>query len=248
MVVTPSRAMRAALRHHYDPLPWAMVVHNGRDSTRYTPRPQDEKEPMVLCAGRLWDEAKNLSSLQHVAPHLPWPVCVAGEQHPPGHNGNGNGNGNGKRSAVRELGLLDERQLAEWMSRSAIYAHPAKYEPFGLSVLEAAMSGCALVLGDIDSLRELWGDAAVFVPPEDDAALLEAIWRLIDSPARRAELAERAAVRAKRFAPERTACGYFAAYREAAEQHAARTPLSSRRSSSYASPSLRSFSSVLARR
>ncbi len=31
---------------------------------------------------------------------------------------------------------------------------PARYEPFGLSVLEAALSGCALVLGDIPSLRE----------------------------------------------------------------------------------------------
>ena len=33
---------------------------------------------------------------------------------------------------------------------------PARYEPFGLSILEAALSGCALVLGDLPSLRELW--------------------------------------------------------------------------------------------
>ena len=38
---------------------------------------------------------------------------------------------------------------------------------FGFSVLEAALSGCALVLGDIPSLREIWGDAALFVPPDD---------------------------------------------------------------------------------
>jgi glycosyltransferase involved in cell wall biosynthesis len=211
--------MRAALRRHYDPLPWAAVIHNGRDASRYHHRPQHEKEPTVLSAGRLWDEAKNLASLKHVAPHLPWPVYVAGEQHAPGHhNGNGNGNGNGKAAGVHALGRLDDARLADWMSRAAIYAHPARYEPFGLSVLEAAMSGCALVLGDIDSLRELWGDAAEFVPPDDDAALLAAIWRLAESPARRAELSERATVRARRYTPQRMACGYLAAYREAAAQ------------------------------
>jgi glycosyltransferase involved in cell wall biosynthesis len=217
MVAAPSRAMRAALRRHYDPLPSAAVIHNARDARRYAPRPQHEKEPVVVSAGRLWDEAKNLMSLEHVAPHLPWPVYVAGEQQAPGQL-NGRGNQSGKASGVHALGRLDEAPLADWMSRAAVYAHPARYEPFGLSVLEAALSGCALVLGDIDSLRELWGEAAEFVPPDDDGALRAAIWRLIDSPARRAELAERATVRARRYTPERMARGYLAAYREATAQ------------------------------
>ena len=33
------------------------------------------------------------------------------------------------------------------LSAASVYVLPAKYEPFGLSVLEAALSGCALVLG-----------------------------------------------------------------------------------------------------
>ena len=44
---------------------------------------------------------------------------------------------------------------------AAIFARPARYEPFGLAILEAAQAGCALVLGDIPSLRELWADAAL---------------------------------------------------------------------------------------
>ena len=39
------------------------------------------------------------------------------------------------------------------------------YEPFGLAVLEAAQAGCALVLSDIPTFRELWDGAAMFVPP-----------------------------------------------------------------------------------
>ena len=54
---------------------------------------------------------------------------------------------------------------------AAIYALPARYEPFRLEVLEAAAPGCALVLGDIASLRELWDGAALFVAPDDDRAL-----------------------------------------------------------------------------
>ena len=40
---------------------------------------------------------------------------------------------------------------------------PARYEPFGLGILEAATQGCALVLGDLPSLVELWKGAARFV-------------------------------------------------------------------------------------
>jgi hypothetical protein len=58
---------------------------------------------------------------------------------------------------VRCLGPLEASELAGWMHRAAIYALPARYEPFGLSALEAAQAGCALVLGDLSSLREVWG-------------------------------------------------------------------------------------------
>jgi len=89
---------------------------------------------------------------------------------------------------------------------------PARYEPFGLSVLEAAFSGCALVLGDIPSLRELWQDAAAFVDPDDDAALARAINQLIDRPDECAELAQRARVRAQPLTLARMAENYLGLY------------------------------------
>jgi glycogen(starch) synthase len=80
LVIAPSHAMLAALQRHYGPLPAAEVVPNGRDPKFFRPLP---KENLVLVAGRLWDEAKNLESLVEVAPELPWPIYVAGEvQHP----------------------------------------------------------------------------------------------------------------------------------------------------------------------
>ncbi len=74
------------------------------------------------------------------------------------------------------------------------------------------MAGCTLVLGDIPSLREVWGDAALFVGPEDGAGLRVALERLIADADYRARLGACARARALRFTPERMAAGYLAAY------------------------------------
>jgi glycosyltransferase involved in cell wall biosynthesis len=68
------------------------------------------------------------------------------------------------------------------------------------------------VLGDIPSLREIWDDAAVFVPPDDPAALEAALNHLIHEPAHRAEFARRAGRRAARYTPRRMADAYLSVY------------------------------------
>jgi glycogen(starch) synthase len=202
LVVAPTRAMRSSTERLYGPLPKSRVIFNGRDPAAYAPAP---KEPFVLGAGRQWDEAKNLATLARAAAHLPWPVYVAGDCGPPG--------GECRRSdAVHLLGVLDSRQLAGWMARASVFALPAYYEPFGLAVLEAALAGCALVLGDIPSLREVWKDAAVFVPPGDDAALSSALRRLLDDSLLRRAFASAAHRRAQHLGPARMGREYHAAY------------------------------------
>jgi glycogen synthase len=122
---------------------------------------------------------------------------------------------------VRSLGRLPAADLQEQLATSAIYAFPARYEPFGLSVLEAALSGCALVLGDIPTLREVWGDTALFVPPDDHVALATALNELISDSPRRELLAQRARHRAAEFSPQRMADAYLAAYRTCLTSNAA---------------------------
>lgn len=207
-VVAPTQAMLDALQTHYGPLPPSRVVPNGRDPSLF---PSNAKEPFVLTAGRLWDEAKNVGALAQVADQLDWPVYVAGEQrHPEG--------GDLCPQGVRPLGCLSPGHLAGWLARASIYALPARYEPFGLSALEAGLAGCALVLGDIPSLREVWGDAALFVSPDDLDALGCALQTLIDDSHRRHCLAERARTRALTYTPGRMAAGYVAAYKQVCAQ------------------------------
>jgi glycosyltransferase involved in cell wall biosynthesis len=102
--------------------------------------------------------------------------------------------------------------LAHWFSRAAIFISPARYEPFGLSALEAALSGCALVLGDTESLREIWHDAALFVRPEDPEAIRATVLDLIAKPSLREDFSRRARKRAGSFTPERMARAYLEIY------------------------------------
>jgi glycosyltransferase involved in cell wall biosynthesis len=111
---------------------------------------------------------------------------------------------------------LPQRELAALYARAAVYALPARYEPFGLSVLEAAHAGCALVLGDIPSLRETWDGAALFVPPDDCAALRRALLRLCADASLRDLLSAIARDRAAAFTPERMAAAYAESYAAAA--------------------------------
>ena len=202
LVTAPTTAMLTALRTHYGDFTAAPAIYNGRRPSRFPPL---TKQPYILTAGRVWDEAKNIAALAHVAPHLSWPVFVAGEEHHP------QGGAVHFRS-VQRLGRLEPAALARWLGQAAIFALPARYEPFGLTVLEAGLAGCALVLGDIPSLREIWDRAACFVPPDQPDALAEALEHLSRDTWRRERLAQRARARALRYTPARMAQAYTALY------------------------------------
>jgi glycogen synthase len=203
--VAPTRAMLEAFRACYpvaDMGDRALVIHNGVDARRW-PAAERRAAPFVFGAGRVWDEAKNLRRLAAVADQLACPVVIAGE-HRLGTVSAG--------SAVL-LGRLSRPRTAEHYRKAAIFAHPARYEPFGLAVLEAALSGCPLVLGDIASLRELWGRAALYVDPDDPVSLRDALRRLLDDPAERRDRGEAARARALRYGARRMAASYMDQYR-----------------------------------
>lgn len=209
VLTAPSRAMLQSIDTNYGPgLPeHRMVVPNGRSEDQF---PAAEKESFVLTAGRLWDEAKNAAAVAEIAARVPWPIFLAGDNRGPD-------GATPSFGGCRMLGRLTADELAGWYARASIYALPARYEPFGLSALEAALAGCALVLGDIPSLREIWRDAALYVPPGDPDRLASAVSALIADPRQRRDMALRATQQARAYTPERMASGYLEAYRVAAE-------------------------------
>ncbi len=207
MIVAPSHAMLASLLRNYGFSCEARVIYNGRDLPATSRSPA--KQSSILSVGRLWDEAKNATTLAAAAAKLPWPVRIAGDTRAP----------HGSSSALNAsypnaefLGRRSSSELDREYAEASIYALPARYEPFGLSVLEAALRGCALVLGDIPSLREIWSGAASFVPANDVRALHQELADLIDDPYRVQALGTLARRRAARFTVERMTESYLTAY------------------------------------
>jgi glycosyltransferase involved in cell wall biosynthesis len=202
-VIAPTRALLRSLEEHYGSLPHARVVLSGRDPRAVKPT---VKHPFILSAGRLWDEAKNLGALDRAAGAVTWPVRVAGDAM----------TADGREVAPRHLevlGRVPQAVLAAWMA-AAIYAAPARYEPFGMAAVEAGLAGCALVLGDLPSLREVWGSAALFVDPEDSDRLATTLRELATNARRRGQLARAARLRALALGAERTADEVASTYQE----------------------------------
>lgn len=199
-LTAPSAWMLDTLRELYGPLPRGYPIYNGRSAEAL--RQRGPKAPVVFSAGRLWDRAKNIESVLHIAGELPWRVVVAG----PGVD---------KRRVpenVVALGPVRPGVIARWMKDAAIYALPARYEPFGLSILEAALAGCCLVVGNIPSLREIWGETAHYVDPNDPKALRDTLRMLTEDADLREEYARRARIRASRYSLTRMRDEYLGVY------------------------------------
>jgi len=193
--VAPSASYAAVLAEHHA-LPVApLAIHNGRTPLAL---PDAPAAPGVFTAGRLWDPVKATALLDEVAAGLDVPFEAAGATTGP----------HGQTVAPRHLevlGSLDADALAAKLAARPVFVSAARFEPFGLAVLEAAQAGCPLVLSGIATFRELWTGAALIVPEDDPDAYRVAIARVLVDEGLRQHLGEAARIRARRYTPQATA-------------------------------------------
>jgi glycosyltransferase involved in cell wall biosynthesis len=184
------------------------VIHNGRTPALF--HPHISKEDCVVSAGRLWDGGKQISLLSGIDP--PFPVQIAGSnEHPdsavPSHGRQATGN------RVELRGRLTEKQMQQLYGRAAIYVATSQYEPFGLAPLEAALSRCALVLNDIPTFHELWGDSACYFRYNDAQSLADTLKRLAEDRESRIAYANLAYHRARQcFTTDHMVDAYMGLY------------------------------------
>jgi glycosyltransferase involved in cell wall biosynthesis len=207
ITMAPTAAFAEATARAYE-IPRPFVVHNGRLAPAFAPAP---RERFVFTAGRFWDDGKNVELVDQAAGRLDAPVYAAGPLESP----------TGDRRALHHaqpLGRLSQDEVGRWMARAGVFATGAVYEPFGLTVLEAAQAGCPLVLSDIATFRELWDGAAVFVSPDDPGQMTAALQRLLDDRDEAARLGAAARSRAARYSVQAMAEGVRDVYRMVAPQ------------------------------
>jgi glycogen synthase len=217
VAVSGSFAKDFAREYHFNkPI---QSIYNGRDPDNYNFLKSIPKKELVFSSGRLWDEGKNLKILAQVAPALKWPVWVAGESVGPRSEFQLSNHSN-----LRVLGELSPLDMKECVRAAALYVCPSLYEPFGLSVLEAALAGSALLLSDIESLREIWGPSAFYFDATDPSHLQKQLEVLIEDRLLREEFSSRARARAQElFTAQRMTGQYLSLYQKLIDKRDAGT-------------------------
>jgi glycosyltransferase involved in cell wall biosynthesis len=201
--VSPSQSFHDTIAEIYRPQSRGVVIWNGIAPENFAARKQD----VIFAAGRLWDRAKNTDILAAAAPGLHWPVHVAGPAD------------SCPSASITWLGQLPHDAVQGRLQRAAIFVSPALYEPFGLSVLEAAGAGCALVLSDIPTFRELWSGAALFVDPTDSKALHRRLAALCADDHERVRLQRAAYEQSLTYSVTRTTSAYLRLYEGLCSSH-----------------------------
>jgi glycosyltransferase involved in cell wall biosynthesis len=102
-------------------------------------------------------------------------------------------------------GFVDEESLSCLYSGALALVFPSHYEGFGLPLLEAMACGCPVVSSNAASLPEVAGDAAVFIDPNDDEDLADAMNKVVFDSEVRDKLKLKGLERAKEFSWERAA-------------------------------------------
>ncbi|HXU18288.1 MAG TPA: glycosyltransferase family 4 protein [Terriglobales bacterium] len=194
VVVAPNEWLLNSVRACYGPGRREHVIHHGRNPIFFNP--YTAKEDSVLAVGRLLDPAKQVGLLTQRM--QPYPVCIVGDEEPPANRSvRADVRFQDGTSGVALRGPQSEAQMRLLYSKAAVFAGTSRYETSGMNILEAALSRCALVLNDIPSLRELWGNAALYFQTNDPENLADTIRIFSDDPQLRRNFANRAFQRAR---------------------------------------------------
>jgi len=108
-------------------------------------------------------------------------------------------------NSIKELGWVEQGDLPALMNAATAFVFPSNYEGFGIPILEAMASGTAVIASDIPPLREVGGQAAVFVDPANGVRWADAMNFIVKDFEQRKDLIEKGIVRSVGFRWQQTA-------------------------------------------
>ena len=153
--------------------------------------------PIVLTIARL-DEQKGHPALLRAAAQLPGALFVFAGEGPDRTALEQQATALGVRDRIRFLGHRTD--VPDLLLACDVFALPSLYEGSSLATLEAMAAGCAVVSSAIPGTDELitHEEDGLLVPPNDPAALTEALRRLLEDPELRRRLGRAARARVER--------------------------------------------------
>lgn len=104
-----------------------------------------------------------------------------------------------ENESIKWLGRVSDEELVRLYQNAECFVYPSLYEGFGIPPLEAMASGVPVIVSDIPPLREVCGDAALYVNPIDIASISSAFTQINNDVDLKKELIQRGKER----------CGYF---------------------------------------
>jgi glycosyltransferase involved in cell wall biosynthesis len=191
-LVCPSNHIKRLVRLYTDHR--ATIIPNG---ITVKPAPGVDKKNQMLVVSRLF-KRKGVQFLLKAIRDMDtdWRVLIAGDG--PYLNAL-KALATGVRPKVEFLGYVRGEPLQDLYDSSKIFVFPSLSENFPVVLLEAMEAGCAILASDIDSCREVIGDAGVTTPAASVRHLREALKHLMHNQAEIQRLGERALERAREF-------------------------------------------------
>ena len=211
------------------------VIHNGLEHERFFPgsaetaraeigRRHGLRNPFFLYLARLEHPAKN-----HVR------LIAAFNQFKAAHGSNwqlvfGGSDWHGAEmiyaaikaspfaAEIRALGFVEDKELPDLYRAADAFVYPSLYEGFGMPPIEAMACGCPVISSTRGSLKEVVGEAAALVNPDDVNSLAQQLAVLANDGALRARLRTAGLAQAQRFNWRTTATKTLQVYQQAMER------------------------------
>ncbi|MBN1306119.1 MAG: glycosyltransferase family 4 protein [Anaerolineales bacterium] len=190
------------------------VISNGVDVSRYAPPDKrDWSPPSLLFVGRLvYQKGLDLliPALDEIK-DLPWSLTVAGDG-PLRAALEAQVEALGLAARVNFAGWQEKEDLARMYRQTSLFVFPSRHEGMPNAVLEAMSSGMPVIATRIAGNEELVSprETGLLVPPDDVAALKEALVELLTDEKKRRRMGEQARSRVEaHFTWRITALGYL---------------------------------------
>ncbi len=165
--------------------------------------PQSERAKTILTVGAM-QKRKNTARLVEGFERTPpgWKLVLAGGT---GFESDRIQRRIAESPRARDIvqpGYVSADELNRLYAEASIFAFPSLDEGFGIPVLEAMASGAAVLTSHHGALREVAGDAALLVDPQEVNSIAEGLSTLMEVQTLREQLAAAGYERARRFSWE----------------------------------------------